>query len=67
MKVVYNINERIGAFKRQHRLTNYISTAMLYLQGNYYLERPLEKEDLKERVLGHWGTVPGINFAYIGT
>lgn len=46
------------------RYTNYLSTAQLYLQDNFLLERKLKPEDIKERILGHWGTVPGLNFIY---
>ena len=56
----------IETFKKAHRLANYISTAMLYLKDNYFLERDLRKDDIKDRMLGHWGTVPGINFIYQG-
>jgi xylulose-5-phosphate/fructose-6-phosphate phosphoketolase len=59
-------NELISWYKKYHRYTNYLSAAMLYLKDNYFLERDLAKEDLKPRILGHWGTVPGINFIYGG-
>lgn len=53
-------------FKSYHRTTDFISAAMLYLKNNFLLERPLKSEDIKDRILGHWGTVPGINFIYGG-
>lgn len=43
---------------------NYISAAQIYLQDNVLLERPLMPNDIKPRLLGHWGTCPGINFTY---
>lgn len=46
------------------RFVDYIGAAQLYLKDNYFLERKLESEDIKIRILGHWGTVPGINFIY---
>jgi xylulose-5-phosphate/fructose-6-phosphate phosphoketolase len=46
------------------RLANYLTVSQLYLQDNYLLERPLKPEDIKPRLLGHWGTSPGINFVY---
>jgi xylulose-5-phosphate/fructose-6-phosphate phosphoketolase len=49
------------------RYVNYIGAAQLYLKNNFLLRRPLKKEDLKERILGHWGTVPGLNFIYAHT
>jgi xylulose-5-phosphate/fructose-6-phosphate phosphoketolase len=48
------------------RMTNYIAAAMIYLQGNHMLEEPLAPEHIKPRLLGHWGTVPGINLVYAG-
>lgn len=41
-----------------------MSAAQIYLQGNYLLEEPLRPEHIKSRLLGHWGTCPGINFTY---
>jgi xylulose-5-phosphate/fructose-6-phosphate phosphoketolase len=46
------------------RLTNYLAVAQLYLRDNFLLERELKQEDIKRRILGHWGTVPGLNFIY---
>jgi xylulose-5-phosphate/fructose-6-phosphate phosphoketolase len=48
------------------RATNYIAAAMVYLQDNPLLEEPLRPEHVKHRLLGHWGTVPGINLVYAG-
>ncbi|GAB4148139.1 MAG: phosphoketolase family protein [Patescibacteria group bacterium] len=59
-------SETLQSFKLFHRLTNYIGAAMLYLQDNQTLERELLPADIKPRILGHWGTVPGINFIYGG-
>lgn len=46
------------------RLTDYIAAASLYLKDNFLLERELKESDFKARILGHWGTVPGLNFIY---
>lgn len=46
------------------RAANYLSAAQIYLQDNFLLQRPLTPEDIKPRLLGHWGTCPGINFTY---
>lgn len=46
------------------RLANYMAAAQLYLKDNFLLEQELKPEHVKERVLGHWGTVPGLNFIY---
>jgi len=43
---------------------NYLSVAQLYLQDNVLLQRPLRAADIKPRLLGHWGTVPGLNLVY---
>ncbi len=48
------------------RATNYIAAAMIYLQDNAMLEEPLEHDHIKHRLLGHWGTVPGLNLIYAG-
>src|SRR5574344_2988167 len=46
------------------RAANYISAAELYLLDNPLLKRPLSKDDIKKKIVGHWGTVPGQNFIY---
>src|SRR3990172_3710493 len=38
--------------------------ASIYIWDNFLLEKPLSAEDIKPRLLGHWGTCPGINFIY---
>jgi xylulose-5-phosphate/fructose-6-phosphate phosphoketolase len=47
------------------RASNYLSVGQIYLLGNPLLRRPLKREDIKPRLLGHWGTTPGLNFIYI--
>jgi xylulose-5-phosphate/fructose-6-phosphate phosphoketolase len=49
---------------RYQRATNYLTAAQIYLQGNVLLGEPLQGEHIKERLLGHWGTCPGINMIY---
>ena len=46
------------------RASNYLSACQLYLLDNPLLERPLTAADLKQTIVGHWGTVPGQNFIY---
>ena len=46
------------------RAANYLSVAQIYLLDNPLLRRPLSREDVKRRLLGHWGTTPGLNFLY---
>ena len=53
--------ERINAY---WRAANYLSVAQIYLLDNPLLRRPLSREDVKRRLLGHWGTTPGLNFLY---
>lgn len=46
------------------KAVNYVSACQLYLLDNPLLKRPLVKEDIKKKIVGHWGTVPGQNFVY---
>lgn len=47
------------------RAANYLSVGQIYLQDNPLLKEPLKKEHVKRRLLGHWGTTPGLNFIYV--
>ena len=47
------------------RAANYLSIGQVYLLANPLLRQPLKKEHTKPRLLGHWGTVPGLNFLYV--
>jgi xylulose-5-phosphate/fructose-6-phosphate phosphoketolase len=47
------------------RAANYISVGQIYLMGNPLLREPLKAEHIKPRLLGHWGTTPGLNFIYV--
>ena len=54
--------------ERMHRYwfaANYLSVGQIYLLDNPLLKKPLLKEHLKPRLLGHWGTTPGLNFIYV--
>src|SRR5687768_665315 len=46
------------------RATNYLSVGQIYLLDNPLLKKPLRPEHVKPRLLGHWGTTPGLNFIY---
>ena len=46
------------------RAANYLSVGQIYLHDNPLLKKPLSKEHVKARLLGHWGTTPGLNFIY---
>ncbi|TCK72077.1 phosphoketolase family protein [Acidipila rosea] len=47
------------------RAANYLSVGQIYLKDNPLLKRPLSIDDIKPRLLGHWGTTPGLNFIYL--
>jgi xylulose-5-phosphate/fructose-6-phosphate phosphoketolase len=47
------------------RAANYLSVGQIYLYDNPLLKRPLELMHIKPRLLGHWGTTPGLNFIYL--
>jgi xylulose-5-phosphate/fructose-6-phosphate phosphoketolase len=47
------------------RAANYLSIGQIYLYDNPLLKQPLTKEHIKPRLLGHWGTTPGLNFIYV--
>jgi xylulose-5-phosphate/fructose-6-phosphate phosphoketolase len=47
------------------RAANYLSVGQIYLYDNPLLKRPLTIEHVKPRLLGHWGTTPGLNFIYV--
>jgi xylulose-5-phosphate/fructose-6-phosphate phosphoketolase len=47
------------------RATNYLSVGQIYLYGNPLLKKPLTIDHVKPRLLGHWGTTPGLNFIYV--
>lgn len=54
----------IDKIKKRIRLCDYLCVAQLFLQDNFLLTRELRFEDVKPRLLGHWGTCHGINVAY---
>jgi xylulose-5-phosphate/fructose-6-phosphate phosphoketolase len=47
------------------RAANYLSVGQIYLLANPLLREPLRPEHVKPRLLGHWGTTPGLNFVYV--
>src|SRR5690554_680013 len=50
---------------RYWRAANYVSVGQIYLMDNPLLRKPLRAEHVKPRLLGHWGTTPGLNFVYV--
>lgn len=57
-------DEEIAALDAHWRAANYLAVGQIYLMGNPLLTRPLVPEDIKPRLLGHWGTSPGLNLVY---
>lgn len=58
-------NEELNLIDKYFRAANYLSAGQLYLLDNPLLKRPLDINDIKPNVVGHWGTVPGQNFIYV--
>ncbi|MFZ5834996.1 MAG: phosphoketolase family protein [Pseudomonadota bacterium] len=56
--------EELAAIDAYWRAANYLSVGQIYLLDNPLLREPLALEHIKPRLLGHWGTVPGLNFIY---
>ena len=52
------------ALQKYRRAANYIAAAMIFLQDNAYIKRDIKSEDIKPRLLGHWGTCPGLTLVY---
>ncbi|HSX13371.1 MAG TPA: phosphoketolase family protein [Chlamydiales bacterium] len=62
MAITLDLLEKMNAY---WRAANYLSVGQIYLMDNPLLKRPLKKEDVKPRLLGHFGTTPGLNFIYV--
>lgn len=60
----FSTNQYFLNLDKYFRLANYLSATQLYLLDNPLLERDLRIEDVKKKIVGHWGTVPGQNFVY---
>ncbi|MFF3955975.1 phosphoketolase [Streptomyces sp. NPDC001890] len=57
-------DEEIAALDAHWRAANYLTVGQIYLMDNPLLTRPLTREDIKPRLLGHWGTSPGLNLVH---
>jgi xylulose-5-phosphate/fructose-6-phosphate phosphoketolase len=55
---------QLAAVDAWWRACNYLTVGQIYLKDNPLLERPLTADDIKPRLLGHWGTSPGLSFVY---
>src|SRR5215467_9435397 len=58
-------SEELRKMNAYWRAANYLSVGQNYLYGNPLLREPLKLEHIKPRLLGHWGTTPGLNFVYV--
>jgi xylulose-5-phosphate/fructose-6-phosphate phosphoketolase len=57
--------QELDAINAWWRAANYLSVGQIYLLDNPLLREPLRPEHIKPRLLGHWGTTPGLNFLYV--
>ena len=57
--------KELQAMDAYWRATNYLSVGQIYLLDNPLLKEPLKLDHVKPRLLGHWGTTPGLNFIYV--
>src|SRR5437016_12243632 len=57
--------EELRKMNAYWRAANYLSVGQIYLYANPLLREPLKLEHVKPRLLGHWGTTPGLNFIYV--
>jgi len=57
-------SEELSRLDAYWRAANYLSVGQIYLYANPLLREPLKLEHIKPRLLGHWGTTPGLNFVY---
>ena len=58
-------SEELRKLNAYWRAANYLSVGQIYLYANPLLKEPLKLEHIKPRLLGHWGTTPGLNFIYV--
>src|SRR5437763_17205021 len=58
-------DEELEATDAYWRAANYLTVGQIYLKDNPLLREPLRAEHVKPRLLGHWGTSPGLNLVYV--
>src|SRR6266436_6457051 len=61
----YLSTEKLNLMNAYWRAANYLSVGQIYLLDNPLLTEPLNQKHVKPRLLGHWGTTPGLNFIYV--
>ena len=59
-----NSGQNLENIKKFIRAVNYLTVSQIFLQDNFLLNRSLEFNDIKPRLLGHWGSCPGVNHVY---
>lgn len=59
-----NSGQNLENIKKFIRAANYLTVSQIFLQNNFLLERDLRFDDIKPRLLGHWGSCPGVNHVY---
>ncbi len=59
-----NSGQNLENIKKFIRAANYLTVSQIFLQNNFLLERELKFDDIKPRLLGHWGSCPGVNHVY---
>ncbi|MBR1616072.1 MAG: phosphoketolase family protein, partial [Treponema sp.] len=64
-KKIEDSEEYLSNLDKYWRATNYLAAAQLYMKENPLLRRPLTRNQVKTKIVGHWGTVPGQNFIYV--
>lgn len=62
---LHNQNDELTRLDAYWRACNYLAAGMIYLRDNPLLRQPLAPEHIKKRLLGHWGSSPGLNFVYV--
>jgi xylulose-5-phosphate/fructose-6-phosphate phosphoketolase len=58
-------SEELRKIEAYWRACNYLAVGMIYLWDNPLLREPLKREHIKNRLLGHWGSSPGLSFTYL--
>jgi xylulose-5-phosphate/fructose-6-phosphate phosphoketolase len=64
-RTTYLSTEELRKIDAYWRASNYLAVGQIYLFDNPLLKKPLTKEHIKPRLLGHWGTTPGLNLIYV--
>ena len=58
-------NDQLKRLDAYWRASNYLAVGQIYLKDNPLLRKPLQPNHIKPRLLGHWGTTPGLNLIYV--